>query len=315
MPDKWKLAALALLSALLIAVFLTVDISGNWDYIFLRRLKKMAVILLTGVAVSISTVVFQTLTGNRILTPSLIGLDSLYLLLQTAIVFFFGTAALTMMGKHMQFLLAVGMLVLFAGMLYKLLFRREDYHLYFLMIVGIVCGTFFSSVSSFMQMLLDPNEFMVVQDKMFASFNNVNTDILGIALALVLLVFACFYRDFKYLDVLALGREHAVNLGVEYGRTTKRLLVAVALLIAVSTSLVGPITFLGFLVANVAYRMMGNFRHGPILACTVLISLVALVGGQLIVERVFTFSTSLSVILNFIGGTYFLILLLKENKS
>ena len=315
MPDKWKLAALALLAALLIAVFMTIDISGNWEYIFPRRLKKMVAILLTGAAISLSTIVFQTLTVNRILTPSLIGLDSLYLLLQTVIVFFFGTAALTAMDKNMQFLLAALLMVFFAGMLYKLLFRREDSHLYFLLLVGIICGTFFSSISSFMQMLLDPNEFMAVQDKMFASFNNVNTDVLGIALALVLLVFVCFYRDFKYLDVLALGREHAVNLGVAYSRTTKRLLVAVALLIAVSTSLVGPITFLGFLVANVAYRMMSTFRHGPILACTVLISLVALVGGQLIVERVFTFSTSLSVILNFIGGTYFLFLLLKENKS
>lgn len=315
MRDKWKIIALAVLAVGLIALFMTIAANGNWDYILPRRFKKIAAIVLTGSAISVSTVIFQTLTNNRILTPSLIGLDSLYLLLQTGIVFIFGSTALTSMNKNVQFTLAVGLMVLFAGLLYKLLFRREGNHLYFLLLVGIICGTFFSSISSFMQMLLDPNEFMVVQDKMFASFNNVNTDILLLAAVLVALVLIYFYRDFKYLDVLALGREQAVNLGVAYDRTTKRLLVAVALLVAVSTALVGPITFLGFLVANIAYRLIGTFRHRTIVPAAVLVSITALVGGQLIVERVFTFSTTLSVILNFIGGAYFLFLLLKENKT
>ncbi len=315
MRDSWKLIALGALALALIAVFMTIDGSGNWDYILPRRSKKILAILLTGTAISVSTVVFQTLTNNKILTPTLIGLDSMYVLLQTAIVFLFGSATLTSMAKNVQFALAVGLMVLFAGMLYKFLFNREGNHLYFLLLVGIICGTFFSSISSFMQMLLDPNDFLIVQDKMFASFNNMNTDVLILSIVLVLLVLLYFYRDFKYLDVMALGKEHAVNLGVPHGRITKRLLIAVALLVAVSTALVGPVTFLGLLVSNVAYRLLSTFRHKVVIAGTVLISIVALVGGQLIVERVFTFSTTLSVILNFVGGIYFLYLLLKESKS
>ncbi len=315
MRDSWKLIALGALALALITVFMTIDGSGNWDYILPRRSKKILAILLTGTAISVSTVVFQTLTNNKILTPTLIGLDSMYVLLQTAIVFLFGSATLTSMAKNVQFALAVGLMVLFAGMLYKFLFNREGNHLYFLLLVGIICGTFFSSISSFMQMLLDPNDFLIVQDKMFASFNNMNTDVLILSIVLVLLVLLYFYRDFKYLDVMALGKEHAVNLGVPHGRITKRLLIAVALLVAVSTALVGPVTFLGLLVSNVAYRLMSTFRHKVVIAATVLISIVALVGGQLIVERVFTFSTTLSVILNFVGGIYFLYLLLKESKS
>ncbi len=315
MRDSWKLIALGALALALIAVFMTIDGSGNWDYILPRRSKKILAILLTGTAISVSTVVFQTLTNNKILTPTLIGLDSMYVLLQTAIVFLFGSATLTSMAKNVQFALAVGLMVMFAGMLYKFLFNREGNHLYFLLLVGIICGTFFSSISSFMQMLLDPNDFLIVQDKMFASFNNMNTDVLILSIVLVLLVLLYFYRDFKYLDVMALGKEHAVNLGVPHGRITKRLLIAVALLVAVSTALVGPVTFLGLLVSNVAYRLLSTFRHKVVIAGTVLISIVALVGGQLIVERVFTFSTTLSVILNFVGGIYFLYLLLKESKS
>lgn len=315
MSDKRKLIALAVLAAGLIALFMLIDGSGNWDYVLPKRAKKIAAILLTGSAIAVSTVIFQTLTNNKILTPSLIGLDSLYLLLHTGIVFFLGSATLTMMGKNAQFTLAVGLMAMFAVLLFKLLFRREGRHLYFLLLVGIICGTFFSSISSFLQMLLDPNEFLVVQDKMFASFNSINTDLLWISAMMIVLACLYFRRDFKYLDVMALGRDHAVNLGVDVDRITKRLLIAIALLVSVSTALVGPITFLGLLVANIAYQLMNGFEHRVVVPAAALVSIAALVGGLLIVERVFTFSTSLSVILNFIGGAYFLYLLLKESKS
>jgi iron complex transport system permease protein len=302
------------LTLALIVLFLTIDAGGNWDYILPRRARKIAAILLTSASVAGSTVVFQTLTNNKILTPSLIGLDSLYLLLNTAIVFLFGSTTLTMMDKNAQFVLSVGVMIAFAMLLFRILFRQGSRYLYFLLLVGIICGTFFSSISSFLQMLLDPNEFLVVQDKMFASFNNVNADILLMAYGLALLTAVVFYREFKFLDLLALGRDHAVNLGVPYERTVKRLLAAVVALVSISTALVGPITFLGLLVANVAYKMIGTFRHRTIVPAAVLVSFAALVGGQLVVERVFTFSTSLSVILNFVGGIYFLILLLKESQ-
>ncbi|MEV5026137.1 iron chelate uptake ABC transporter family permease subunit [Paenibacillus sp. LPE1-1-1.1] len=315
MRELWKLLLLGALTIGLITVFLTIDAAGNWDYVLPRRARKIGAIALTGAAIAYSTVMFQTLTNNKILTPSLIGLDSLYLLLHTAIVFVFGSTAFTTFGKHEQFALSVVLMIAFAMLLFRVLFRIQGRYLYFLLLVGIICGTFFSSVSSFLQMLLDPNNFLLVQDKLFASFNNVNADILLLAAALSIGAVAFFHREFKYLDVLALGREHAVNLGVPYDRTVRRMLICVAVLVAVSTALVGPITFLGLIVANVAYRVVGTFRHSVIIPAAVLISVAALVGGQLVVERVFTFSTSLSVILNFIGGGYFLILMLKENKT
>ena len=46
---------------------------------------------ITGVAIAYSTVIFQTITHNRILTPSIMGLDSLYLLVQTVVIFFLGS--------------------------------------------------------------------------------------------------------------------------------------------------------------------------------------------------------------------------------
>jgi len=315
MGYKLKISLLVAAAALLIIVFLTIDAGGHWDYVLPRRGKKILAIVLTGGAIAFSTLVFQTITNNRILTPSIIGLDSLYLLIQTVIVFVFGSMTLTMMNKNVHFLLSVGMMVLFAGVLYKILFKREGRNIYFLLLVGIIFGTFFSNIASFMQMLIDPNEFFTVQNKMFASFNNVRSELLILAIVLIAAAVAYFMRYAKYLDVLSLGKEHAINLGVSYDFVVKRMLLVVSILVAVSTALVGPITFLGLLVVNVTYQYIKTFRHRLLIPSAMLISIIALVGGQLVVERVFTFSTTLAVIINFIGGSYFIYLVLKENKS
>lgn len=315
MSNKIKLITLSILAIVLVIVFLFIDLGSNWDYVLPRRGKKIFAIVLTGGVIAFSTVIFQTVTNNRILTPSIIGLDSLYMLIQTFLIFVLGSSNLTVMNKNINFIISVGLMVLFAGVLYRLLFKREGNNIYFLLLVGIIFGTFFGSITTFLQVLIDPNEFQIVQDRMFASFNNVNTDVLIISSITVLIVTIYSLRFFKYFDVLALGKEQAINLGVDYDYIIKRLLVVIAILVSVSTALVGPITFLGLLVANVAYQFLNTYQHKILILGSVLISIVALVGGQLIVERVFTFSTTLSVIVNFIGGLYFIYLLLKENKS
>ncbi|QHS23184.1 iron chelate uptake ABC transporter family permease subunit [Virgibacillus sp. MSP4-1] len=315
MGYKTKISVLTGLSAILILVFLFTDISGNWSYILSRRITKLAAMILTGAAIAFSTVVFQTITNNRILTPSILGLDSLYMLIQTFLIFAFGSMNLTMLNQNMNFLLSVGLMIAFAGLLYKLLFKGEQHNIYFLLLIGLVIGTLFESLSTFMQVLLDPNEFMVVQDRMFASFNNVNDELLIISSIGLAAITLYALKFLKYLDVLSLGRDQAVNLGVNYDYVIKRLLIIIAVMVSVSTALVGPITFLGLLVANVAHEFMRTYRHHYLILGAVLISFIALIGGQLLVERAFTFSTTLSVIVNFVGGVYFIYLLLKESKK
>jgi iron complex transport system permease protein len=315
MHKNLKMGLLSAIAAILIIVFLFTDMGNYWQYVLPKRGIKILAIILTGATIAFSTVVFQTITNNRILTPSIIGLDSLYMLIQTFLIFAFGSSSLTVMNSNVNFILSVGFMVLFAGLLYKFLFKREGQNIYFLLLVGLVMGTLFQSFSSFMQVIIDPNEFQVVQDRMFASFNNINTDLLLGSIVLVLLVSIYFARFIKYLNVLSLGREQAINLGVDYDYVVKRLLIIVAILISISTALVGPITFLGLLVVNVAYQIFKTYQHTYLIFGSILISIIALTGGLLIVERVFTFSTTLSVIINFIGGAYFIYLLLKENKS
>ena len=238
------------------------------------------------------------------------GLDSLYILLQTVLIFFFGSTSFVLINQQLNFMLSVGAMILFALLLYHFLFGRGNRPIYFLLLVG-----FFGSISTFLQVMIDPNEFLRVQDKMFASFNNINGDLVWWALAILVITLLIGWRYINELDVLSLGRDTAINLGVPYQSVVKIMLILSAVLIAVSTALVGPITFFGLIVANLSYQFFNTFKHSVLITGAALMSVIALVGGQWIVERLFSFSTTLSVIINFVGGIYFIYLLLKESRS
>ncbi|MEW5550079.1 iron chelate uptake ABC transporter family permease subunit [Peribacillus frigoritolerans] len=314
MNNKSRIIILAVLAAALTAGYIFWDLGPNWDYALPRRGIKIVAIIVVGCAIAFSTVIFQTVTNNKILTPSILGLDSMYMLIQTGVIFIFGSTHIMIMNKNLNFLITLAAMLIFASLLFKFMFKKNR-NIYFLLLIGIIFGTLFGSMSSFMQVLIDPNEFQIIQNKMFASFNNVNTDLLTLAIILMIAAMIYFMRFLKYLDVMSLGRDQAINLGVDYDFVTKRVLIVVTVLISISTALIGPITFLGLLVANVAYQFIKSYQHKHILPGAMLISVIALVGGQFIVERIFTFSTTLSVIINFVGGVYFIYLLLKENKS
>ncbi|PRO66601.1 iron chelate uptake ABC transporter family permease subunit [Alkalicoccus urumqiensis] len=317
MASKTKILLLVITVLALSALFLTIDSRGNWEYVLPRRGEMLMAFLLTGSAVSYSTVVFQTITGNRILTPNIIGLDSLYMLMQTGIVFLFGSLSFAMTNAHVNFLLGAAAMIGFSFLFYQLLFRGGSgrQQLYFLLLTGLVLGTFFSSLTTFMQVLIDPNEFQTVQNRMFASFQRVQSDLLLLSGVVFAGCAVYGWRWRSYLDVLLLGRDHAVNLGVSYETIVRRILILVAILISTATALVGPILFLGLLTANLTYEMMRTYEHKWILPASCLVGTAALLLGQLIVEHVFTFETTLSVILNFTGGIYFLWLLMKERKT
>lgn len=312
--NKWKITILAVLAALACLLFLFYQIRGSWAFVLEERGVKLAAMVLTGTAIAISTVIFQTLSQNRILTPGIMGLDSLYMLFQTIIIFFAGSGNALIADKNINFMASLLLMIAFSFVLYGILFAREGVSIYFILLIGIVFGTLFQSGASFMQMLINPNEFLIVQGKMFASFNAVNDSVL--LLAAIVLVLSLIYLSFfyKYLDVLILGRDQAINLGVPYYTLARHLLIIVSMMVSVATALVGPVTFLGLLVANLAMQLLGTWRHGQLFAASTLISIVALVFGQWIVERILTFSTTLSVMINFIGGIYFIYLLMKERS-
>ncbi|QBI21997.1 enterobactin ABC transporter permease [Egibacter rhizosphaerae] len=308
------LVTLGAAAVVAVVAFLLVDISGDWGFALALRGRKVAAMVLVAVAIAVSTVLFQTVTHNRILTPSIMGFDSLYVLLQSVGVYFLGAVALANAPPELRFAVEATMMVAFAVVLHRWLFGRHGRDLYVLVLAGIVFGTLFSSGTNLVSRLIDPNEYQTLQDRMFASFGSVDTRLLAFSAVVVGVAVAVAWASRRELDVVALGRHPATTLGIEHRRVVNRQLVLVAVLVAVSTALVGPITFFGLLVANLARQLLGTFRHHLALPAAALLGIVALVVGQLVLERVLGYTTALSIVVDLIGGTYFLALLLKEAR-
>ena len=317
MPDRRiVLAVMAGLSLALIGVYVFWGLTPeNWGYNFPRRMKIIAAVILVSCATGWSSLVFQTVTANHILTPGIIGLESLYLFLQTAIVFFIGSRQLLMMRDVPSFLLSIMLMAGLATMLFKLMLKGREQNVYFLVLTGLVFGTLFSGLADFMQVLIDPSEYSVLEGRMFASFNKINLNLMGLSAGLVGTALALSLRDLKYLDVLTLGRNHAVALGVEYQSLVLRTMIFVAVMVSVSTVLVGPIIFLGLLVVSLTRALMKTYRHRILLPGTILVSIAILTFGLLVTERTFQFRTPLSVMINLVGGVYFIFLLLKVKNA
>ncbi len=308
-----KILILAFLTLIMVLVFIFSGLKDFDEYALKNRFLQITAIVIVAICIAVSTVIFQTLCNNKILTPAIIGLDSLYMLLQSALIFSLGSANLSVYKNDINFLITLACMIIFSLGLYKILFS-SDKSIYLIMLLGLIFGTLFSTLSSFFEILIDPDEFMVIQGRMFASFDNVAFDVLALAYIVTLLSFVWIFRYMKFLDPLSLGKDLSINLGINYQKISKHLMIIIAILTSISTALVGPITFLGLLVVNITYELFKSSKHSILLPACVLISILALLGGVFFVSRVFDYNTTISVIINFLGGIYFIYLVLKGNK-
>ncbi|MCC0633492.1 iron chelate uptake ABC transporter family permease subunit [Clostridioides sp. ZZV15-6388] len=305
----YLMTALLLISMVL---FLTYGIDmNNLDYALSQRIPKILAMILGGGCIAFTTVVFQTITNNQILTPSVLGLDSLYVMIQTIIVFIFGATSILIINENYNFIINVTIMIVASMLLYRALFERKENNIFFLILVGMVFGTLFKSATTFIQVMIDPNEFLALQTSIMASLNNINTNVLLIAFIIVIATIPFIYDDIKYLDVLSLGREQAINLGVDFDKVVKKMIILIAILVSVSTALIGPMTFLGLLLANIAREVFKTYKHTYLILGSILLGIITLIIGQFFIQHIFKFDTTLSVVINFIGGIYFIQLLLK----
>lgn len=278
------------------------------------RLPRLAVILIAGFAISAAAIVFQTIIRNTIVTPCLLGMNSLYLLIHTAVVFFLGSGSLFAVNPVYAFAADVIVMGFVAGFIYYTIFQKTGGNVLYVLLIGTVLSTFFSSMQNSLTRIMDPNEYDALLNTLTASFTNVNAACI-IPGALLLAAIAWWLRkDLAILDVISLGREQAVSLGVDYERTLRRLMVGVALYIAVATALVGPLSFLGLITANVARQLFTTYRHTWLIAGSACVGMLILTAGQFVVEHVMVYAVPVSVFVTIGGGIYFLYLVLTAGK-
>ncbi|MFD1331598.1 iron chelate uptake ABC transporter family permease subunit [Methylopila musalis] len=309
----WVCVGLALLALAASAAFLGLNIRGNVMFALELRATRLAALVTVGVAVAVSTVVFQTVTGNRILTPTIMGLDALYALIQSLLVLSFGALGYAALDPRLKFLGETALLSALALALFLPMLRaRLDMTL--MLLAGVVTGLLLRSLQALVERVLDPNDFAVASAAGFASFNLVHPELLAVGAVVTALGCALAWRQRHVLDVAALGADPAVSLGIDWRRTVAGLLMLVAMLVAVSTALVGPVVFLGLLVVALAERLVGTRRHAALLPAAALIAVVVLVGGQALLQHGLGGASALAVVVEFVGGLVFLTLLIAESR-
>lgn len=201
-----------------------------------------------------------------------------------------------------------------ATLIYSYFFKKTKHNVLYVLLIGTVLTSLFSSIQTTLTRVMDPNEYDNLLNTLVASFSNINTEIIIFSVIVLGVVIAFLGKDLSVLNVLTLGKNQAINLGVNYDRSVRRLLLGVTLFIAVATAMVGPISFLGLIIANLSRQLLKTYKHSFLMLGSALFGIIVLVGGQLIVEQVFTYSVPISVFITVGGGIYFLYLLLTRRS-
>ena len=279
-----------------------------------KRIPKLIVIALTAFSIGSASIVFQSVINNTIVTPCLLGMDALYTLVHTLVYFFAGAASVLVTNKQIAFSVDLAIMAVVGMVIYSYMFKKTGSNVLYVILIGTVLTSFFSSLQSTMTRMMDPNAYDTLLTTLVASFDNANTSLILFSAVVLFLVALFFWKDLRLLDALTLGKDKAVNLGIDYDRCIRRLLFAVTLYMTVATALVGPLAFLGLIIANLSRQLMQTYRHSLLISASVLFGMIVLLGGQFLVERIFSYNIPVSVFITTGGGIYFLYLLLVKRK-
>ncbi|MEE0781917.1 MAG: iron chelate uptake ABC transporter family permease subunit, partial [Sellimonas sp.] len=294
-----KLVMMALLAVAAASAYMLVEVNFDNERLFFYALKlrtpKLIVMIITAFAIGGASLVFQSVINNTIVTPCLLGMNSLYTLIHTAVVFCAGSTSVLANNANLSFAVDLVIMGITATVIYGWLFKKTNYNVLYVLLIGTVLTSFFSSIQSTLTRVMDPNEYDNLLSTLVASFSNVNSEIIVFSVVVLGVLIFVLRKDLALLDVITLGRQQAVNLGVDYDRTIRRLLLGVTICIAVATAMVGPISFLGLIIANLSRQLLQTFRHRQLILGSALFGTIVLVAGQLIVEHVFTYSIPVSV--------------------
>ncbi|EET59128.1 iron chelate uptake ABC transporter, FeCT family, permease protein [Marvinbryantia formatexigens DSM 14469] len=319
LSNKNKLIIMAVLVLLCSAAYLFVAVNFHnpklFQYSMKIRIPKLIVMLITAFAIGGASIVFQSIINNTIVTPCLLGMNSLYTLIHTAVYFFAGSASIFAVNANAAFAMDVLLMGIIATFIYSYLFKKTNHNVLYVLLIGTVLSSFFSSIQSTLTRIMDPNEYDTLLATLVASFNNINSEIIVLSVVILAALIFVLRKDLALLDVLTLGKDQAINLGVDYDRSIRRLLLGVTICIAVATAMVGPISFLGLIIANLSRQLLHTYRHSQLILGSALFGMIVLIGGQCIVERVYVYSVPISVFISVGGGIYFLYLLLKNRRS
>ena len=133
-----KISLLSVLALACISIFVLFKMGNSWEFAFHSRAIKIGAIAIVSCCVAYSTIAFQTLTNNRILTPSIMGFESVFMLFQTLLVFIHGENSFQAVGSLGNFLISTLLMIGFAFLLYLLIYKRGVDNMFLLLLIGLI---------------------------------------------------------------------------------------------------------------------------------------------------------------------------------
>lgn len=281
------------------------EIKGATFAISKVRLPRMLAGALVGIAFGVAGNTFQTMLRNPLASPDVIGITSGCSVTAVYSILILGLSGQIVSVISLVSGLSVAMLIYFMA-------KGNSFSGGRLILIGIGVQAFINAIIS--SILLKANEYEVS-----SAIRWLNGSLNGISmkpiptLFLVVVVFTSLNMVLtKHLQVLELGDELAITLGVNVNVTRIALIITSVFLIAYATSVTGPISFVAFLSAPIASRIVGN--GSPRVLAAGLVGGILVLSGDLIGQFLFSSRFPVGVVTGILGGPYMLFLLIRLNK-
>ena len=270
------------------------------------RLPRMVAGVFAGFAFGIAGAVFQTMLRNPLANPNVIGITT-----GSSAAAVFSIVILHASGAVVSF---VSVIAGFATVLViYLLSRGKSFSIGRLILIGIGIQAMLNAVISYLLLISAEQDVPAALRWLSGSLNGSQLPELPPLIISVIILAPIVVMLGKHLSLLELGEESATSLGVSTDKTRIILILSSVCMIALATSITGPIAFVSFLAGPIAKRLVGTGFTHLIPAGFVGINLV--LAADLIGQFAFEVRYPVGIITGIIGAPYLIYLLIRMNRK
>jgi iron complex transport system permease protein len=288
-----------------------------YESVFLQiRLPRVLLCAITGAILSVSGVLMQGLFRNPIVEPGLVG-TSAGAALGASFVFvfasWFGAETQSVVGPFLVPLFAFIGALIATFIVYQLSKNNTRVSLASLLLVGVAINAVALSGTGFMTYLARDPQARSISFWNLGTFSGANWFQVDIVFIVAFVVIAISFYDAKQLNAFILGEEEAGYLGIDTKRLKRNILIANTAMVAIATSFVGVIAFMGLIVPHVMRLLVGSDLRKLIPASILggaTLLLLADMGARLLLAPA---EIPIGIITSLVGAPVYILLLKRNN--
>lgn len=287
---------------------------SNEIAIFKIRLPRIVIAILVGITLATSGTILQGVTKNDLADSGILGINSgaalfvvIYIYIMNGNVYD-GISNLTIFTMP---IVALAGAIFGAGLIY-LLAWKNGINSSRLLLIGIGINIAFTSLLTIFQLKFTTQEFNRVMAWTSGSIWGASWKyVLAILPFILIFMILTIYKS-RYLDVLNLGDEVSIGLGIDVEKERRKLIIYAVILAGVATSVAGSIGFLGLISPHIARRLIGP-KHKNLIPVASLIGVFILLVSDTIARNIIApMEIPVGIVVSIIGVPYFIYLMLSK---